>query len=122
MYLLLAVGLVMIFVSSFLPSIATILSDSVSAIAVQVCYYYGLAGLVCAWVYRDSLKTSFWGSVQYVVFPALSALTLFVLGLYALSTYNTTVKVVGIGGLVIGILFYRPSGYGTRVADILAEE
>jgi amino acid transporter len=122
MYLLLAVGLVMIFVSSFLPSIATILSDSVSAIAVQVCYYYGLAGLVCAWVYRDRLKTSFWGSVQYVVFPALSALTLFGLGLYALSTYNTTVKIVGIGGLVLGILFYRPSGYGKRVADILAEE
>ena len=54
MYLLLVVGLVMIFISSFLPSIATILGDSVSAIAVQVCYYYGLAGLVCAWLYRDS--------------------------------------------------------------------
>jgi amino acid transporter len=122
MYLLLAVGLVVIFISSFMPSISTILSDSVSAIAVQVCYYYGLAGLVCAWVYRDSIKTSFWTFLHYVVFPAASALALFGLGLYALTTFNLTVKIVGIGGLVIGILFYRPSGYGRRVADIVAEE
>ena len=122
MYLLLGVGLVMILISSFLPSIATILSDSVAAIAVQVCYYYGLAGLVCAWVYRDCLKSSVWQALQYVLFPGLSALALFGLGLYALTTYNTTVKIVGIGGLVIGIIFFRPSGYGKRVADIVAEE
>jgi amino acid transporter len=122
MYLLLAVGLVMIFVSSFLPSIATILSDSVSAIAVQVCYYYGLAGLVCAWVYRDSFRESVGTWIAYVAFPALSALALFGLGIYAIIGYNLTTKIVGIGGLLIGIIFYRPSGYGTRVRDILAEE
>ncbi|MDD2794574.1 APC family permease [Acidocella sp.] len=122
MYLLMAIGLVMIFVSSFMPSIATILGDSVSAIAVQVCYYYGLAGLVCAWVYRDSYKTSLWTFIHYAVYPFLSALALIILGLYALSTFNMTVKIVGIGGLLIGIIFYRPSGYGTLVADIMAEE
>jgi amino acid transporter len=122
MYLLLAVGLIMIFVSSFLPSIATILSDSVSAIAVQVCYYYGLAGLVCAWVYRDSFKQSVGTWIAYVAFPTLSAIALFSLGIYAIIGYNLTTKIVGIGGLLIGIIFYRPSGYGTRVRDILAEE
>lgn len=122
MYLLLGLGLAVIFISSFMPSVSTILGDSVSAIAVQVCYYYGLAGLVCAWVYRDSLKTSVWSSIQYVLFPGLSALSLFGLGLYALTTFNMTVKIVGIGGLVIGILFYRPSGYGRRVLDLVAEE
>ncbi len=122
MYLLLVVGVVVIFISSFMPSISTILNDSVSAIAVQVCYYYGLAGLVCAWVYRDSLKSSAWDFVHYVLYPGLSALSLFGLGLYALTTFNLTVKIVGIGGLVIGVIFFRPSGYGTRVADIVAEE
>jgi amino acid transporter len=112
MYLLLAVGLVMIFISSFLPSIAAILTDSVSAIAVQVCYYYGLAGLVCAWVYRDSLKESVGTFIAYVVFPALSAVALISLGLYAISTFNMTTKIVGIGGLLIGIVFFRPHGYG----------
>jgi amino acid transporter len=122
MYLLLVVGLIMIFASSFMPSIGTILSDSVSAIAVQVCYYYGLAGLVCAWVYRDSFRESLGTWIAYVAFPALTALALFLLGIYALLGYNLTTKIVGIGGLVIGILFYRPSGYGTRIGDILAEE
>jgi amino acid transporter len=112
MYLLLGVGLVMIFISSFLPSIAAILTDSVNAIAVQVCYYYGLAGLVCAWVYRDSLKESVGTFIAYVVFPALSAVVLITLGLYAISTFNMTTKIVGIGGLLIGIFFFRPHGYG----------
>ena len=112
MYLLLVVGLVLIFLSSFLPSIATILTDSVSAIAVQVCYYYGLAGLVCAWSYRNSLKESAATFIGYVLFPGLSALTLILLGLYAISTFNLTTKIVGIGGLLIGIVFFRPKGYG----------
>jgi amino acid transporter len=122
MYLLLAVGLAMIFISSFLPSISTILNDSVAAIAVQVCYYYGLAGLVCAWIYRDSYKASMSTWLGYVLYPLLSALSLFALGVYAFMGYNTTVKIVGLGGLLIGIIFYRPSGWGSRVRDILAEE
>jgi amino acid transporter len=122
MYLLLAIGLVMIFVSSFLPSIAAILTDSVSAIAVQVCYYYGLAGFVCAWVYRDSLKTSPGTFLQYVIFPVLSAAALIILGLYAISTFNMITKIVGIGGLLVGIVFYRPSGWGKHIGDIVAEE
>jgi hypothetical protein len=112
MYLLLIVGLVLIFLSSFLPSIAAILTDSVSAIAVQVCYYYGLAGLVCAWSYRNSLKESAATFIGYVLFPGLSALSLILLGLYAISTFNLTTKIVGIGGLLIGIIFFRPKGYG----------
>ncbi len=122
MYLLLGVGLVMIFISSFMPSIAAILSDSVNAIAVQVCYYYGLAGLICVWVYRDSFKTMSWDSVQYVLFPGLSGLALIGLGLYAISTFNLTTKIVGIGGLLIGIVFYRPAGYARSTPEAIAGE
>ena len=111
MYLLLAIGLVVIFASSFMPSIASILADSVNAIAVQVSYYYGLAGLVCAWLYRDSYKQSLGTFLHYAVVPALSAVALMALGVYAISTFNTTTRVVGIGGLIAGILFYRPAGY-----------
>jgi predicted lysophospholipase L1 biosynthesis ABC-type transport system permease subunit len=120
MYLLLAVGLALIFVSSFFPSIAAILTDSVSAIAVQVCYYYGLAGLVCAVAYRDSYRESVWAWLFYAVYPFLSAISLFVLGIYAISGYNLVTKIVGIGGLAIGILFFRPSGYGFRLGQVLA--
>jgi amino acid transporter len=112
MYLLLGLGLVLIIASSFMPTIATILGDSVAAIAVQVCYYYGLAGLVCAWAYKDSYSESLATFIGYAVFPALSAIALFVLGIYAITTYNLTTQIVGIGGLLIGIVFYRPGGYG----------
>jgi amino acid transporter len=115
MYLLLGVGLVLIFASSFMPTIATILGDSVSAIAVQVCYYYGLAGLVCAWSYRDSYKQSMATFIGYALFPLLSALSLFVLGIYAITTFNLTTQIVGVGGLLVGIVFYRPNGYGKSV-------
>ena len=122
MYLLLVLGLALIFISSFASSISTLLNDSVAAIAIQVCYYYGLAGLVCAWVYRDSLKTSFGTFLQYVIYPALSAIALFGLAIYAFTTYNTETRIVGLGGLLLGILFFRPSGWGRRVANIVAEE
>jgi amino acid transporter len=115
MYLLLALGLVLIGISSLLPSIAEILADSVAAIAVQVCYYYGLAGLVCAWSYRDSYKESMMTYIGYAVFPFLSALSLFALGIYAFIGYDTTIKIVGLGGLLIGIVFFRPNGYGKKV-------
>jgi amino acid transporter len=115
MYLLLGLGLVLIFLSSFLPTIATILGDSVAAIAVQVCYYYGLAGLVCAWSYKNSYQDSIASFIGYAVFPFISAISLFVLGIYALTTYNLTTQIVGIGGLVVGIVFFRPNGYGSRM-------
>ncbi len=111
MYLLLVVGLLLIFASSFMPSIASILADSVNAIAVQVSYYYGLAGLVCAWLYRHSHRASLATFVQYAIVPALSAISLIALGIYAISTFNTTTRVVGIGGLIAGVLFFRFGGY-----------
>ena len=111
MVVLIGLGLVMIFLSSFLPTIGIILSDSVNAIAVQVCYYYGLAGLVGFWVYRSAYRQSLGEWLLYAIFPLLSAVALILLGLYAISTFNMVTKVVGIGGLLIGVIFFRPSGY-----------
>jgi amino acid transporter len=122
MYLLLGLGLVTIFASSFMPSVSQILTDSVNAIAVQVCYYYGLAGLVCAKLYAKTAKRAPLTFLFYSVYPLLSALALFVLGVYAFSTFSMMTKIIGVGGLLAGILFYRPSGYGTHLGDILAEE
>ena len=118
MYLLLALGLTAIFASSFMPSIAAILADSVNAIAVQVSYYYGLAGLVCTWRYRDSFRQSFATFLQYAIVPALSGIALITLGIYAISTFNLTTRIVGVGGLIAGFLFFRPGGY-RRVAAVV---
>jgi amino acid transporter len=121
MILLIVLGLAMIFASSFLPTVSTIITDSISAVAVQVCYYYGLAGLVCAWVYRGAMKESVGLWVLYALYPFLSAVALIGLGIYAITTFDTLTKVVGIGGLVIGVVFFRPNGWRGASAAVAAE-
>ena len=56
MFVLMGVGLALIWTSGLMPSVSTIISSSVSAVGVQVAYYYGLAGLVAAWVFRTSYR------------------------------------------------------------------
>lgn len=41
----------------------------------------------------------------------LSARALTILGLYAITTFNMVTKLVGLGGLRIDIIFFRPSVY-----------
>jgi amino acid transporter len=119
MYLLLGLGLAMMFLASFIPTVGLILADSVKAIAIQVCYYYGVAGLACAWLYRDAREVGAARFLAYAVYPAASAISLTVLALYALSTFDNLTRIVGVGGLLLGIVFYRPRGY--RVPPSQAE-
>jgi amino acid transporter len=121
MYLLLGLGLVMIVLASFIPTVGLILSDSVKAIAIQVCYYYSVAGFASAWLFRDTRKQDpvmFW---VYSVFPALSALSLILLAFYALSTFDNLTRIVGVGGLLLGGLFIRPRGYRVAPATEAAD-
>jgi amino acid transporter len=112
MYLLLGLGLLVIGLASFIPTVGLILSDSVKAIAIQVCYYYGAAGFASAWLYRKTLGNAPATFLVYAVFPALSAASLIVLALYALTTFDSLTRIVGVGGLFAGVLFIRPKGYG----------
>jgi amino acid transporter len=108
MVLLIGVGLVVLWVSSLMPSVNAIITDSVNAIAIQVAYYYGLAGLVAAWMLRDLYRESVARWIGFCLFPALSAIFLFVMAIYAITTFNKVTNIVGIGGLVVGIIFFRP--------------
>ena len=105
MLVLIAVGLVLLWASSLMPTVNLIIADSVRAVGVLVAYYYGLAGLVAAYAFR---KESSLRWLWYCAFPALSGILLIVLGLYATTTFDPVTNVVGIGGLVAGILFFRP--------------
>lgn len=111
MYLLIGLGLIMIFLASFISTVGLILADSVKAIALQVCYYYGVAGFSCAWLFRDTRKTDWRKFLIYAVYPALSAAALILLALYAFTTFDTMTRVVGVGGLLLGAVFMRPKGY-----------
>jgi amino acid transporter len=115
MYLILGLGLVLMFLASFMSSIGTILATSVTAISLQVSFYYGLAGLACAWLYRDTWRTP--GQfLFYVIYPLVSAVFLGATGVYAFSTFDTVTRIVGLGGLLLGMLFFRPKGYGNNDA------
>ena len=119
MYLLLGLGLGLIVLASFIPTVSLILSDSVKAIAIQVCYYYSVAGFACAWLYRRVRKSDPVQFFVYAVFPALSAASLILLAFYALTTFDALTRIVGLGGLVAGGLFFRPRGY--RIAAAATE-
>jgi len=75
------------------------------AVGVLVAYYYGLAGLVAAYAFRKETPLRW---LWFCAFPALSGILLIVLGIFATTTFDPVTNVVGIGGLVVGILFFRP--------------
>lgn len=114
MYVLIAIGLVLIWSSSLMPTVSAVIAASVNAVAIQVCYYYGLAGLVAAWAFRRTPTPGRW--IALCLFPALSGVMLLGLGLYAITTFNLVTKIVGLGGFALGILFYRPGRYMAAAA------
>ena len=111
MLVLIGMGLLLLWGSSLMPTVATIIADSVSAVGVLVAYYYGLAGLVAARVFMPLRKEHFLRWLWLCVYPALSGIALILLGIYALTTFDKVTTIVGIGGLFIGILFFRPNRF-----------
>lgn len=95
-------GLALLFVSSYLPTINVILQDSIAAIGFQICFYLGLTALACAWYYRAMLRSSIWGAISHVAWPALSGIFLFFIAIYSIPTFDMVTNVVGIGGIAIG--------------------
>jgi amino acid transporter len=108
MYLLIGLGLVLLWGSSLMPSVGAIITASVNAVAIQVAYYYGLAGLVAAWNFR---RESGGRWLMLSLYPGVSGLMLIVLGIYAITTFNLITQIVGVGGFALGILFFRPGRY-----------
>ena len=97
-------GLVLLFVSSYLPTINVILQDSITAIGFQICFYLGLTGLACAWFYRGEWRTGVWTAITHIVWPAASGLFLFFIALYSIPTFDAVTNVVGMGGIAIGVI------------------
>ncbi len=110
-YWLIGTGLLGILLTGFMPSVSSILNDGVTASGLQVAYYFGMAGLVSAWVFRKTYQQSWWYWLGFSVFPGVSAVFLIGLGLFAITTFNTTTTVVGVGTLLAGVLLFRPGRY-----------
>jgi amino acid transporter len=92
--------------SNYIGSLSTILSDAISAIGLQICVYYGLAGVTVVVAFRKILFRSVKNLLMIGVWPFVGAVFMFyILGEFvATNTGNAVVIWVGLGGLAIGLI------------------
>ena len=98
------IGLILIVLSSFSPTVNDIIKDSVNALGFQVSFYYGLTGFACAWHCRKEAATSPRVFLLYLLWPASSAAFLWFVALYSVQSFDLVTNIVGIGGLALGVI------------------
>ena len=97
-------GVVLLFSSSYMPSVSAILQSSILAIGLQICFYMGLAGFACVWHYRNKFSESFISGFSHIIWPLLGATFMTFIGIYSFPTFDNTTKIIGLGGLLIGFI------------------
>ncbi len=97
-------GLILLFISSYLPTINVILKDSISGLGFQICFYLGLTGLACAWYFRNKVIGNLWQAITHVYWPLVSGLFLSFIALYSIPTFDVVTNIIGIGGIAIGVI------------------
>ena len=97
-------GVVLLFLSSYFPTVNLIIKDSVNAIGFQVCCYYSLAGFACMWHFRKTAFSSAANVLFLFLWPAGSAAFLTFIAIYSVPTFDLTTNIVGLGGIAIGVI------------------
>lgn len=97
-------GIVLLFSSSFMPSVGAILQSSILAIGFQICFYMSLAGFACAWHYRARLGDGVYAAGSYVLWPLAASLFMVFIAVYSIPTFDTLTVILGIGGILIGLV------------------
>ncbi|MFG3496196.1 APC family permease [Streptomyces sp. NPDC047928] len=115
-----AVALLLFVAANALGSVADILGSAVSAMGLQITFYYGLAGLAAVVAYRGLLLTSVRDFVLGGVWPLLGAAFMFWIFFESLGELSGTSVAIGLGGLGVGVVpmiwywrkgssYYRPA-------------
>jgi amino acid transporter len=99
-------GLLVIFATSFLPSVNEILKASISAIGLQICLYMSLTATASVWHYRKMIQQRFSLAVIYVLWPAFAALCMILVGVASLFTTDIYASLIGISAILLGICGY----------------
>jgi amino acid transporter len=97
--------------SSYVGSVYTILNDGVTAIGLQICIYYGLAGFSVVILYRRQLFQSVGNFIFMGLWPLVGAIfMIYVLvnQVSQLSSSNAEALWIGLGSMALGFipLFY----------------
>jgi amino acid transporter len=104
--LITGLGLGLLFLSSWLDGIRTVVTDSIDAVGFQVAFYYGLTGLACAWHFR---KTAFAGLGSFVfllLWPLVGVGFCFAVALWSLPSFDLTTNLLGIGSIAAAVVPY----------------
>lgn len=99
-----AIGLALLFLSSFFPTVNSIIETSVKAIGFQVAFYYGLTGYACAWLFRKEGMASIQKFITLVLWPFVSASFMVFIGVYSIQAFDWMTTIVGIGGIFLGVI------------------
>ena len=99
-------GLILLFVSSYLSGINTVIGASVNAVGFQIAFYYALAGLACTWHFRKQALTGLGQFIFLLAWPLLGAGFCLFIAVCNVPAYDLTTNVLGIGGIAIGVLPY----------------
>lgn len=97
-------GVALLYASSYLPSISAILTSSISAIGLQICFYMSLAGLAAAWHFRSVLRAAPLAALTHVIWPFLASAFLIFIALWSVPTFDAVTLAVGVGGLAMGLI------------------
>lgn len=101
---ILSLGLVLLFTSSFFPSINSVIELSVRAIGFQVAFYYGLTGLACAWLFRKAAMVNVKNFITMLLWPCISSAFMVLIIFYSIKTFDMLTTIVGLGGIAIGVI------------------
>lgn len=102
--LILAIGLTLLFLSSFLPTVTEIITVSVQAIGFQVAFYYGLSGFACVWHFRKRACKSVGNFITMFLWPLIGALFMLFIAVYSIQAFDRITTIIGIGGIAIGVI------------------
>jgi amino acid transporter len=104
--LITGLGLVLLFASSYLHGIKTVVDASINAVGFQVAFYYGLTGLACAWYFRTEARQGIGKFVFLFLWPLLGVGFCFAVVVYSVPNFDLTTNLLGAGSIAIGILPY----------------
>ncbi|MGW4722906.1 APC family permease [Streptomyces sp. S1] len=96
-------------------SVQQILRDAVSAIGLQIAFYYGLAGIAAVVAYKGLLLRSVKNLVVGGLWPLLGSAFMLWAFVESLGELSTTALAIGLGGLLLGVV--PLAVYGRRGSD-----
>jgi amino acid transporter len=90
--------------SQYVGSVGNILVDGFTAIAIQICIYYGLAGFSVVILYRHQLFDSVKNFIFIGLWPLLGAVFMTYLFIKSIPGLNNIELVVGLGSMALGLI------------------